>query len=137
MTMNEFRRMQQLAGLLTEVNIVPRGGNIGLIPADLKGALKRLEDNWGWVFEDGGSPDANEPYTDGIMFDDEDIITPEDLQIFKKYNGKKFGTNDFWNYTHLSDIVPSPSMPPNSYVTLIRIYDNNITISIQIGRAHV
>jgi hypothetical protein len=126
--------MQQLAGLLTEVNIQPAyiGDASPIIPPDLKGALRRLEENWNWAFESGSSPDDDEPFADGVSWGneewDEDIVSPEDQQIFKKYEGKKFVTNDFWDFKDHYD--PSPEMPPNAYSAHIEIYSNNIVIGV-------
>jgi hypothetical protein len=129
----EFRRMQQLAGLLTEVNIQPAyiGDASPIIPPDLKGALQRLEENWDWAFENGTSPNDDEPFADSVSWGeewDEDIVSPEDQQIFKKYEGKKFVTNDFWDFKE--HYTPSPKMPSNAYLTRIEMYPNNVTVEV-------
>ena len=137
--MNEFKRMQQLAGLLTEVRIVAHSANI--IPSDLKKALKQVEDGWNWAFESGGSPDRDDPISDSIFIgsNEEDVedyngmVSPPDvIDTLRKYAGRDFVTNEFWAF---DDTSHSPQMPKNAYITHINIAaesDNTIEVMVTV-----
>ena len=93
---NEFKRMQQLAGLLTEVNIAPKmqTGVNTIVPLDLKKALKEWEDT---DIEWNSSPEDDEPASysqtmreengpdDNVDAPNTTRMSPESYSAFKKY----------------------------------------------------
>ena len=116
----EFKRMQQLAGLLTEVRIIDAHADI---PRDLKEVLEKLEAKSYFMFE-SGSPEDDEPISEDVNINDiyeDGEISDDEYNIIKKYTGKQFVSNIF-----LSEYdIPNPNKPKSGFNTLIKIYTNN------------
>jgi hypothetical protein len=116
----EFKRMQQLAGLLTEVRIVDAHADI---PRDLKEVLEKLEAKSYFMFE-SGSPEDDEPVTDRADIDEiylDEEISEDEYNTVKKYSGKQFVSDVL---LHPYD-VPNPNKPRSGFNTLIKIYTHN------------
>jgi hypothetical protein len=115
--------MQQLAGLLTEVNIAPAG--MGNLPKDLKEVIEKLEENSYFMF-DSGSPEDDEPISDGADIDEiylDGEISEDEYNTVKKYIGKQFVSDVL---LHPYD-VPNPNKPRSGFNTFINVstYDHN------------
>ena len=115
--MNEFKRMQQLAGLLTEVRII---GNNLTLPRDLEKITQKLYEEGHFMFE-SGSPEDHEPITDGTNVTatyEHGEISKEEFDTVEKYIGKQFISNMF---SYENDTY-SPNKPQNTFGALIKIY---------------